>query len=156
VDAKLGANIGRPDVTNDVGRFVGGAVIVLEDIQPPTAKANLLSRLNYTRGTPAFSREALHRDMSLIVTDGTAEAARTAVVVIHDASINVFESETNWRTMLAAQEWEITRTALTKPTVLANFNTFQPAIAQSFRAQAIVAVALSFVLISIYVWVRFG
>src|SRR5690606_32863289 len=38
----------------------------------------------------------------------------------------------------------------------ASVDNFSPAIASTFRAQAIVAVVMSFMLITIYIWVRFG
>jgi len=157
VEPELGRNIGRPEVVNNVASFIGGVAIVLEfegDTLP--RKENLELRLEYMRGDPAFSALALRRNHELIVVEGTDNAVRTAVIVASDPSINVFENEDRWRTSLAQNEWDLTRAALTTSTLLASVSSFSPAIAATFRANAIFAVVLSFLLISIYVWIRFG
>jgi SecD/SecF fusion protein len=155
-DPILGASIGRPEVQNDVATFVGGVAIVLDNFDPPPTRESLASRLDYMRGDPTYAGTALRREHQLIVLEGTDIAVKSAVIVVHDARLSVFEDEGRWRVGLAAEEWRIARDALTVPTVLAGFNSFSPAIAATFRAQAIVAIVLCFVLISIYVWVRFG
>ncbi len=155
VDRTLGVNIRRPEVRNDVGRYIGGVAIVMEGFNPPVRRDEITQRLEYTRRSPTFSR-SLTREHELIVLDGTPDAVRGAALVVFDPSLSLFEDEARWRSELAQNEWSMVREALTKPTLLASINTFSPAVAQTFRAQAIVAVALCFVLISIYVWVRFG
>jgi SecD/SecF fusion protein len=156
VDERLGASIGRPEVVNDVARYLGGVAIVLENLDPPLPREVLNSRLEYTRGSPAYSTTALRRDHTLIVLEGDESAVRSAAVVVHDSTLNAFDDEAKWRATVVAQEWDLTRDALTKPQVLATFNTFEPAIAATFRAQAIVAITLSMLLVSTYVWIRFG
>lgn len=152
----LGANFGRPEITNDVSQFLGGVVIVLDNLSPPPVRSSLESRLNYMRGDPSFSATALRREHQVFILEGDDEAVTSAAVVVHDSRVSVFEDEARWRVQLAGQEWSIVREAITEPTVLAGVNSFSPAIAASFRAQAIISILLSFVLISIYVWVRFG
>lgn len=155
-DAKLGASIARAEVENDVAGYLGGVAIVLKDLDPPPTRASLESRLQYMRSDPAYSSDALRREHILVVLDGSDAAVRSAAVVVHDPRYSAFEDVDNWRVKLAGHEWRIVRDALTVPTVLAGVNSFSPSIAASFRAQAILAILLSFVLISIYVWVRFG
>ncbi len=156
LDPALGANIGRPEVRNSVSRYLGGAAVMMSGFDPPPTRQNLLRRLDYMRSDPTFSGAALKRAHELIVLDGTNEAVRSAVLVVHDPSVNLFEDEARWKADFAQNEWNLVRAALTTPTVLASVNSFSPAVAQSFRATAIVSVVLSFLLILIYVWVRFG
>jgi SecD/SecF fusion protein len=56
---------------------------------------------------------------------------------------------------VAGREWTLVREALTVVQTPASVTQFSPQIADSFRAQAIVATVLSFLMITIYVWVRF-
>jgi SecD/SecF fusion protein len=156
VNEQLGRDIAMPEVINDVSSYLGGVAILLKDLSPPPSKSDLNRRLESMRVDAKYSTDALKRDHTLIVLEGDDNAVKTAVIVVQDSRHSVFEDEAKWRTELAGQEWEITREALTIPTVLAAVSTFEPAIARTFRAQAIVAVVLSFLLISVYVWVRFG
>ncbi|MBL8746690.1 MAG: protein translocase subunit SecD [Phycisphaerae bacterium] len=155
-ESKLGLNIGRPEVENDVGAFLGGVAIVLKDMDPQPTRATLESRLFDMRSDPAYSSDALRRQQTVVVLDGTNDAVRSAAVVVHDSRYSVFEDEARWRVKLASQEWQIVHDAIAVSPPLTGLNSFSPAIAATFRAQAIIAVLLSFVLISIYVWVRFG
>ncbi len=156
IEPTLGANIGRPEVLNDVSQYLGGVAIVMSDFDPPPTRANLLQRLEYMRSDPTFSSRALRRVHEIVVLDGTNDAVKTAVLLVYDSTVNVFEDEAQWRAQFAQNEWELVRAALTVPTVLASVNSFSPAVAATFRATAIVSIVLSFMLILIYVWVRFG
>jgi SecD/SecF fusion protein len=143
-------------VLNNVSQYLGGVAIVMKDFSPAPTRANLVQRLEYMRSDPSFSASALKRAHDVIIIDGTDAAVKTAVLVVYDPSVNLFEDEPRWRSDFAQQEWELVRAALTMPTVLASVNSFSPAVAATFRATAVISVVLSFLLILIYVWVRFG
>ncbi|HBS28131.1 MAG TPA: protein translocase subunit SecD [Phycisphaerales bacterium] len=157
VEPELGRNIGRPEVVNNVASYLGGAVVVLdfEGADLPR-KENLELRLEYMRADALFAGTALRRAHELIVLEGTDAAVKSAALVVSDPGISLFESEDRWRASLAQNEWDLVRAALTTPTLLASVNSFSPAVAATFRATAIVSVLLSFLLILIYVWIRFG
>jgi SecD/SecF fusion protein len=76
-------------------------------------------------------------------------------VLVRDEAIDL-ENERVWNSDLAQREWELVREALTNAISLISTQSFSAEIASSFRAQAIVAVLLSFLLILIYIWARFG
>ncbi|MBX3378894.1 MAG: protein translocase subunit SecD [Phycisphaeraceae bacterium] len=151
----LGTNIGATlEPARNVGDSIGGVAIVLDNITPPVPLATLQQRLESSRSGSDFA-DTLGRKRSIIVTAGTAAAVKSAVVVVYDDNLKVFDSETRWTEQLAAREWQLVATALTQAQIPASVVIFSPAIAESFRAQAIVATTLSFVLISIYIWIRF-
>jgi len=156
VESSLGANIAKPDIQNDVGPFVGGVAILLEAIQPPVTEDVLRSRLEYIRSQADFAADALKRSFQVIPLSLTANGeVESAAIVARDPVINIYD-DTKWKHELAASEWEMTRAALTVPTTLAGVESFSAAVAASFRARAIISILLSFVLVTIYVWVRFG
>lgn len=155
LDNQLGQTIGRPEVRNDVAAFIGGAAIVLKDITPPPTQAELQQRLDYTRNQPDFAGRALKRTYSIVVLDGTPERVQTAAVLVRDPAVSSFDVS-RWREQFAQQEWDMLRTAYTETTLLASIQNFSGAIAETFRTQATVALMVSFGLIMIYVWMRFG
>lgn len=153
-DRQLGS-VNGVNYDNDVEDFVGGAAIVLSGIQPRPTEESLNDRLDLFRNQPDNSSWATNRQFELVVLEGTSEAVETAVVLVRDEGIDL-ENERLWNTELAAKEWQLVRDALTNATALASTQSFSAEIASSFRAQAIVAVLLSFLLILIYIWARFG
>ncbi|MFG0285137.1 MAG: protein translocase subunit SecD, partial [Phycisphaerales bacterium JB039] len=154
----LGEAIGRPEYRDDVSEFIGGVAIVLEDLTPaPTVQA-LRERLEQMRSQPDYSSTLGRRMMirPLAWADQSAGTVRTAVVLVNDPDVSFFEEPDRWAVEIEQTEWDLLVEALTRQTTLASVDNFSPAIASTFRAQAIVAVVMSFLLITIYIWVRFG
>jgi SecD/SecF fusion protein len=155
ISGVLGDDAGRGEFRDDIRPFIGGAVILLEDIQPRVSLESLRARLEQVRSTPDFS-DTLVRQRDIRLLEGTEDAVRSAAVLVRSETVNFFESETRWHNELAAREWELVRRALGESSTPASVQNFSAAIATQFRARAIVAVVMSFMLIGIYVWVRFG
>ncbi|MBL8764516.1 MAG: protein translocase subunit SecD [Phycisphaerae bacterium] len=151
----LGESIDRPDARNAVQDYVGGAAVVLAGIDPPTSVRSIESRIRQMRGQADFS-STLARHQRIVVLDGTEDAARTVVLLVRDDAISYFDDADRWYAELAAVEWSIVKAALTQTTTLAGVQSFSPSIARTFTAQAVVSVVLSLLLLTIYVWARFG
>ncbi|MEM8835766.1 MAG: protein translocase subunit SecD [Planctomycetota bacterium] len=155
LDAELGRNIGRPEIRNDVRDYLGGVAIVLENVEPATSVEAIEERLTLLRSQPDFSA-TLERPHEVLLIEGTPERVETVVLLAQDPGVSVFDDEQQWRVEVAETEWRLARGALTNATTLASLQSFSPSIARTFRAQAIVAVILSFLLILGYIWFRFG
>src|SRR5690606_33312239 len=150
----LGEVIGRPEYRDDISEFMGGVAIVLEDIRPATTVAGLNERIEQMRTQQDYS-STLGRRMiirPLEWADQSAGLVRTAVVLINDPNVSFFEEPERWALEVERTEWELVVEALTRQTTLASVDNFSPAIASTFRAQAVVAVVMSFLLITIYIW----
>ena len=80
----------------------------------------------------------------------------SAVLLVFDEGVSFWGNEDVWWVDLAATEWRVAVQALTQAPPPASMQSFSPAIARAFVAQALMAVVVSFMLISIYIWVRFG
>ncbi|MFI4871379.1 MAG: protein translocase subunit SecF, partial [Phycisphaerales bacterium JB061] len=152
---RLGDNIERPGVLADVSDFNGGVAIVLENLEPQPTERDLKERLDYMRRDREFS-SLLSRQWDIRIIEGTPEAIESAAVVVLDPGLLVFESRDRWEAEVAGREWELVRRALSRTESLAGTDTFDAAVASSFRGKAIAAVAISLLLITIYIWVRFG
>lgn len=150
----IGADIGMPGKGGLAPDFDGGVAILLKNIQPAVSLAELNDRLASTREKTEFA-DIGARPHELRVIDGADSAVKTAVILVRDPEVS-FQDRKRWETELRDREWGVVSAALTQAQTLAEVQSFSPAVASSFRAQAITAVILSTLLIVIYVWVRFN
>jgi len=160
-EATLGANLpGFNNVTN-VRDFLGGVGVVLRNVDPPTAVADLEQRIDRMRQQPDFT-DCLGRNVLVV---GLTEAAGDFPQPrYHDAVVVVYDSNNNYRRKdaeivdreVAAREWRLVNEALTNPSSMEQVSSFSSAVAQTMKAKAVVAVILSLLGILVYIWVRFG
>ncbi len=150
----IGTVVGMPGKGGLAPEFDGGVAILLKNIQPAVSLSELSERLKTTREKSEFS-EISARPHELRVIEGADSAVKTAVILVRDPEVN-FQDRKRWETELRDREWGVLSAALTQAQTLAEVQSFSPAVAGSFRAQAITAVILSTLLIVIYVWVRFN
>ncbi|MCC6230217.1 MAG: protein translocase subunit SecD [Phycisphaerales bacterium] len=151
----LGQSIDRPAIRLQVQDFIGGLAILVEDIDPPQPLGALRERLDQTRAEPEFA-STLGRAHEIQVIDGSEDLVRSAVILVRDENINYFSGEGIWASDLRDTEWAAVVQAAQESTTFLNVQTIGPAVADQFTAQAIVALALSTLLVVIYVWVRFN
>ncbi|MDX2132533.1 MAG: protein translocase subunit SecD [Planctomycetota bacterium] len=150
----LGQNIDRPEVTWSVRGFMGGAAIVIDDISPPEAVRDLAERVHSERQTAEFS-DTLSRKVEVQPLSGTDDAATAAVILVYAPDSTLFESQARWERDVRDREWTLVQRALTRATTPASVQNFSASVASTFRADAITASLVSFLLIGVYIWVRF-
>jgi SecD/SecF fusion protein len=154
--APLGTHIGQPQYRDEVDAYVGGAAIVLEDLPPGNTIAQLEQRIDLLRIQPDFS-SSLGRPREIRALERHDDGSvRSVVLLTIDPMTSYFGDRDRWWQDVGQMEWRVVRESLTTSTTLASVSNFSPAIAQEFRGRAIFAVVISFVLITIYIWVRFG
>jgi SecD/SecF fusion protein len=154
-EPELGSVIGRSGVVADVSEYDGGAAIVIDNISPTPTLEDLTERLEYMRRDRQFS-DYLSRDWELLVIEGDESAVDAAVMIVRDNGLLVYDSRDRWLDEVASTEWQLVKSALQRSESLAGVDSFDASVAGSFRARAIAAVVISFMLITIYIWVRFG
>ncbi|MCK4871907.1 MAG: protein translocase subunit SecD [Phycisphaerales bacterium] len=144
---------------HDVTQFQGGVAILLEEISPAVNVDNLRERIERIRNQPDFA-STRGRSYDVVGLDLAADGEglyRSAAILVTDENLSIFTAEDEvWWAGLAESEWHLTVEAMTRTTTLAGVQSFDSAIARSFKARAIVSVALSFAGILIYIWLRFG
>ena len=157
----LGDNIGRPQFSQRVKNFLGGVAVVIENIDPPISPQDVEKRIDRMRQQEDFAR-LLGRRVKAFGLD-PADAAdpragyRSIAVLVYDSKLSSLKVEFDlWDRELAQTEWELISLALQRQTSLEQITTFSPAIAQSLKDTAIVAVGLSLLGILVYIWIRFG
>lgn len=150
----LGANMNRPGMRQDVSQYLGGVAILLDNINPPQTLENLRLRLESMRQSESYG-DTLSRQREVFVAGGDESAVTSAVIVINDETASIADNEQRWETEVRDREWALTQDALTKDSTPASVVTFSAAIADTFKANAIAATLATFVLVGIYIWVRF-
>lgn len=155
ISGRLGENINRPELRNNVSQFVDGVAIVLENISPQPTLESMKDRLGLVRRKTDFI-DVLGRPSDIIVIEGSADAVQSAVLLVRDPNLGYSDNANAWRDSVAQREWELVRAALAESSDQLSVQNFSPAIAENFRATAFAAVMLSLMLILIYIWVRFG
>ena len=139
---------------SQVPEYVGGVVVMLEDLNPAPTLSSLRNKLEQVRVTDA--PDTLGRSRTVVILRGDERAVSSAALVVQDPALTYTADQDVWRSQLAAVEAEVARGALSRTTTLSQVQKFSSSIAETFKGRAITAVVLSFLLITIYIWVRFG
>jgi len=139
----------------NVAEYRDGVVLVLEDLRPRPTLDALREKLKHTRTVESQYEDIQDRTWMVAVLEGGPDQVITAAVVVRDPGLTLAQPEV-WERRLAQQEWQLVSDALGQETSLASVQKFSSSVAETFRARAVAAVVLSFVLITIYIWVRFG
>jgi SecD/SecF fusion protein len=153
-DRTLGENIGKPAVRTQVAEFVGGAAVVLENLDPRPSLAQLEERLRLMRNDPVH-QGASNRPHQWVILAGDERAVESAVLLVRDEAISYLQDPQRWNAAMRASEWKLISEAMNRATSLAGVESFSASIARTFVTQAITSVLLSGVLIVIYLWLRF-
>ena len=162
-NAVLGLSIDRLDVRNRVDDFLGGAAVVLEDVTPAASVEAIEQRVSRTLRQPPFD-ELGYRPFRVFGIDaaGTDDQGRTTyqtlALVFSDGATNYVESPGAFDNAdgLAAQMWELTRSAAQRDASLESVASFSAQVSDTMRRRAIVAMALSLLAVVAYIWFRFG
>ncbi len=159
LSGRLGDNIDMPTIADNVSTRIGGLAVVMSNIrnaqtgERPTLES-LRQRLEVMRAQPDFS-DTLARFREVRVLEGTEQAVSAAVLIVQDPSVSFLTNEARFDAEVSQREWGLMTAALIRTQSPASVQSFSPVIADKFKAQAIVATALSFALISVYIWFRF-
>lgn len=158
---ELGVNIKQDEHRQNVRSFLGGVAVVVKDISPPVTTEEVVGRLRRMRDQPDF-RDAFGRSMQVIGLDPAdptdpSKGFKSLAVLVTDPLVDYGKVDFEvWDSRLAAREWALVSQALERPASLEQISEFSSAVAQTLRANAVVAVFLSVLGILVYIWVRFG
>lgn len=137
-------------------QYINGAVVVLENISPgPVSIRQLEQRINAFRNDPQFSTAAT-RAHQWVVLDGDENNVKSVAFLVSDPTVRYADDQQRWNREMRDREWELFDAALGRDQSIASVEEFSAAIARTFVNQAIVAILLSALMITIYVWVRFN
>ena len=160
-DSNLGANIGRPELTQPVSDFRGGVAVLIEGLSQPVTIEDAEDRIVRLREQPDFAK-ARYRDSDVVGLDPVdpadpSKGFTSLAVLTYDTALDHRKVDFSlWDRDLAASEWKLVRTAMERGSSLQEISSFSPAVARTMAANAVVAIVLSLLGMLVYIWVRFG
>jgi SecD/SecF fusion protein len=158
---ELGANIDEPRYTDRITEYLGGVAVVIQDLDPAVQPDEIRSRIERMRGQPDFGN-ARGRDFAVFGLEAAepgdrARGYRSVAIVVADPTFSFMRVDFDvWDRELAHTEWALASAALSQPPSLEQVASYSAQVAESLRAAAVVAVALSLLGILLYIWIRFG
>jgi SecD/SecF fusion protein len=136
---------------------VGGAAIVLNNLDPPLAVEEIRERIERQRLQPqAPGVVTTYREFDVEAPVEAGVPTRTAVVLVSDPALPYEQDPGAWQQNLAGYMWDLVGDAIYRPATLQQVNNFDAAVAGEFRRAAMIALTLSLIVMMIYIWVRFG
>lgn len=143
---------------DDLAAHVGGAAVVLRDLQPMLSEDELRTRFNEQRLKGAYSAEGLRGSVSVDVR--TFDSQDAAVVFVSNERFLYDPDEPEvmaaWEREFARPAWQLVREAVANPDELQKVTSIGGQVAGEFQRDAIIALFLSVLTIVAYVWIRFG
>ena len=142
--------------------YVGGAAMILRDLQPPLTLAAIHNRIDQQRARQASSAASaggagpVFHDYDVVSPDDITGPVRTAVVLTADADYPYDKDPAKWTANVADPMWRLTVAAVTSGGTLQGVSNFDAQVAGDTQQTALFALVLSAVVILAYVWFRFG
>ncbi|MBI5763815.1 MAG: protein translocase subunit SecD [Planctomycetes bacterium] len=159
----LGAPLQPAEMANvDLNGWKNGVAILLDQITPPQRVETLKSRLRSMRLQPGFELTGWRESDVFGLTPaspGSTEYSRVMIVVADEAfslDDQSGSSAASWASGLAQPEVKLVNAALTRQASLSQITQFDQQIADDARTNAYLAVVLSWLVIIVYLWFRFG
>ena len=159
-------DLGLPDRAKpwphlDLDDWVGGVAIVLEDISPPQNVQVLSKRLKAMRLQPGFEQFGWRESKCIPIEPVSpgSDLYKSVLVVVADENYPLDEGgepSSAWIAELAEPEVHLLTEALQRQTSLRQITQFDQQVSSDAQRDALIALALSWIVIIIYVWFRFG
>lgn len=146
----------------DVTKYLDGAAMYFTELSPPVAPHVLYTRLRNMRLQPDY-QDLPWRQFEVLgvsptgATDEEGRALYNSIAIVAlDNEHPYSESPEDWTAWLAEPELGLARAALGTEQSLRKVSTFKPQIAGQSQQKAIIALVLSWIMIVVYLWIRFG
>ena len=148
----------KPPAADD---YIGGAAVVLKNLDPPLKPDQIRDRLDRQRATQLSSTNAdssspVLAEYTVVSPLGPGVATTSAVVLASDPNYPYDKDPAKWTTNVASPIWELVKDGLNHEGRLQKVNTFGPQVAGDNQQAAFFALILSSLVIMAYIWLRFG
>ncbi|HUN82219.1 MAG TPA: protein translocase subunit SecD, partial [Phycisphaerae bacterium] len=160
---KLDLPLSAAELANlDLQGWKGGVAILLDQISPPQRLDVLKGRLRSMRLQPGFESHGWRESdvFGLQAVSGSPDQFSKVLVVVADENYPLDEQSaavsSAWASELAEPEVALVKAALTRQTSLAQITQFDEQVSNQAKQNAYIAIVLSWLMIIIYLWFRFG
>ena len=138
--------------------YRGGVAIVLANLDPALSVDQIKARIEKQRLQPQANGQTMpYREMEIqVLQKGEGDLAKSVAVLISDAKYPYEKNAGDWEVQLAGPIWRLVNDAINNPAQLQKVTNFDAQVASATQAKAIFALALSTLVIMMYIWFRFG
>ncbi len=158
----------RAGLNREVTDYLDGAAMRFTALDPPQTVATLRERIDNMHFQPDFEDQPKRRyeiigltqasgvDGSELTTEAGEPLWEDIVVLSVDPDLRYRDDADRWAAGFAMQELSLIRSALADEQTLRKVMQFKPQIADRSTQQAFMALLLSWAMIILYLWIRFG
>jgi SecD/SecF fusion protein len=144
-------------IADELPEYVGGAAIILNNLNPPLPPADIEQRIERQRLQPQPGQTTPpYRPLTVVAETGRTTPATTAVVLVSDPLFPYDKDKAKWQSELARPMWQMVNEAVNNPPDLQKVVNFDAQVAGETQKEALMALILSVIAIMAYIWVRFG
>lgn len=146
----------------DLRGWKGGVAMILDQINPPQPLNTLRERLRAMRLQPGFETHGWRESdvFGLSTAAPGSDRYSRVMLVVADENFPLLDDQGNisssWVSDLAEQEVALAQAALQRQTSLSQITQFDQQVSGEAQTTAIIAIMLSWTMIIMYVWFRFG
>jgi SecD/SecF fusion protein len=138
-------------------RYLGGAAIILKDLDPPLTAQEIRARIERQRVQPqASGGGTIYRDYVVETPVGPNQKSKAAVILTALPNLAFDKDETRWREEVVAPMWTLVNESVAREAQLQRVTSFNASVAGAARDDALIALGLSLAVIMAYIWLRFG
>ncbi len=146
----------------DLRGWKGAVAMILNDINPPQPLAVLKDRLRAMRLQPGFESHGWRESQVFGLKSAAPGSDRYSrvMVLVSDENYPLLDEQGDdssaWTTELAEPEVGLLQAALQRQTSLSQVTQFDQSVSTEAQTTAIIAIVLSWLVIIVYLWFRFG
>lgn len=162
LEGVLPPQIAPEGVGADLTDYMGGALMVFDDLEPPQTLPAIETRLANMRLQPGY-QDLPYRSIKVIglkpvAGSGSGDNAKYSeiAVAVADQNYPFSDDRDRWASELARPELKLAEATFDNEQTLRKVTQFKPEIAGQSQRRAIVALLLSWAMIIAYLWIRFG
>ena len=144
----------NPTYSEELLDYEGGMLLVLRNIRPPISETEMVQRIREMRSQPDFKNQSSNRSKLIGLAGTGGDTYSSFAIAVTPTEVAMVEKPAAWD-KFSAGELAMLTTALEREEAMEASN-FDAAIAGEAAQLAIVAVILSWLVIVIYLWFRFG
>lgn len=145
----------QPKIEASLDFVDNGVAILLRHMNPVLSADQINERLDAVR-QPLPGGGAVNRHVQMLPPSPGSVESDSAIVLISKSNVNHAKDIGQWKDQLAKPAWDMVRGTINKQAELRRVDSADPLVARDTMLAAIIALAVSCVLIMVYLWLRFG
>lgn len=139
-------------------QYLGGAAIVLRQLDPPIRAADIQARMNRQKlqAHTGPAHTAVTADFVVIGVGSQEAPVKEAIILTAEQNLDARKDAVKWQANLVAPLWDLAKIAISEPPQLQQVKNVNASVAGDTKKDAGIALIASLIFIVAYIWMRFG